>query len=219
MSRKSKGFDDPPATGNLSTPSLTAFNCRDSLDEKSQVLSDRFNQFLEKMPIEKSEFARLATTSDGAVSFKRRSVRRQYYATLTMNLLAYSYGASCGWTSASVPLLMSDETPLYSGPITLDDASWIAAGMMVGGFAGNLLIGWVNYVQRLCENFCDISVAALDANRAEARTVHHSFATTVRLALHLLCEDFVLSDNGASAEWLRRRRIVRYHSLVHLGNC
>jgi hypothetical protein len=96
------------------------------------------------MSIEKSEFARLAPGGGvGVETLKKRSVRRQYYATLTMNLLAFSYGASCGWTSASVPILMSEDTPLDTGPMTLNDASWIAAGMMVAGFAGNLLIGWV----------------------------------------------------------------------------
>lgn len=76
--------------------------------------------------------------------WKKTSVRRQYFAVIVMDLLAFSYGASCGWTSAAIPILKSAETPFESGPISTNDASWIASGICLGGFFGNLLIGWVN---------------------------------------------------------------------------
>jgi hypothetical protein len=98
------------------------------------------------MGTEKTEFTRLALEEDEhQVVKKRNSVRRQYLVTLTLDLLAFSFGASCGWTSASIPLLRSEESPLDSGAISLNDASWIASGICVGGFAGNLLVGWVSF--------------------------------------------------------------------------
>jgi hypothetical protein len=46
------------------------------------------------------------------------STKRQYVVTFVCNLLSVSYGASCGWTSPSLPILESDRTSLPSGPIT-----------------------------------------------------------------------------------------------------
>jgi hypothetical protein len=75
---------------------------------------------------------------------KKKNVKRQYFATICMDLLAFSFGATCGWPSPSLLLLRSPEdSPLESGPITLEEASWIASGMCLGGFVGNLAIGWV----------------------------------------------------------------------------
>ncbi|XP_055586556.1 facilitated trehalose transporter Tret1-2 homolog [Uranotaenia lowii] len=70
------------------------------------------------------------------------SVRNQYLATFCVNLLTVSYGFACSWTSPSFPILMSEDTPLASGPITSEDGSWIAAQLCVGGLIGNLLAGW-----------------------------------------------------------------------------
>lgn len=73
------------------------------------------------------------------------STKRQYYATICMTLLAFGYGCGCGWTSAAV-VQLSDfyETPLETGPIDIDDAGWIASGIGIGGFIGNLFFGWVS---------------------------------------------------------------------------
>lgn len=60
-----------------------------------------------------------------------------------MNLLSIGYGVNAGWTSASVILLKSDETPLPTGKITMDEASWITSLLCVGGLAGNVLFGYV----------------------------------------------------------------------------
>ncbi|XP_039437009.1 solute carrier family 2, facilitated glucose transporter member 8-like isoform X2 [Culex pipiens pallens] len=71
------------------------------------------------------------------------SARNQYLATFCVNLLSLSYGFVCGWTSPSIPVLQSAETPLPSGPITTDQGSWIGAAMCVGGFLGNAVSGWM----------------------------------------------------------------------------
>ncbi|KAL9706868.1 hypothetical protein quinque_010386 [Culex quinquefasciatus] len=71
------------------------------------------------------------------------SARNQYMATFCVNLLSLSYGFVCGWTSPSIPVLQSTETPLPSGPITTDQGSWIGAAMCVGGFLGNAVSGWM----------------------------------------------------------------------------
>lgn len=53
------------------------------------------------------------------------------------------YGAVCGWPSASTLLLMSDESPLPTGKITMEAASWITAMICVGGFIGNFVFAWI----------------------------------------------------------------------------
>lgn len=60
-----------------------------------------------------------------------------------MNLLTTGHGIVCGWPSAAVMLLMSDESPLPTGPISIDEASWITALMCAGGLVGNFFFGWV----------------------------------------------------------------------------
>lgn len=69
------------------------------------------------------------------------SARNQYVATFCLNLLSISYGICCGWTSPSLPLLQSQDSPLPGGPITSEEASWIGAFLCVGGFTGNIISG------------------------------------------------------------------------------
>lgn len=97
------------------------------------------------MALEKSEFSHLAPEGVEAVDLlrKKTSVKRQFLAVVAMDLLSFSYGATCGWSSAAIPFLKSDQTPLQTGPITTSEASWIASGICIGGFVGNLLIGSV----------------------------------------------------------------------------
>ncbi|XP_031619245.1 facilitated trehalose transporter Tret1-like [Contarinia nasturtii] len=70
------------------------------------------------------------------------SAKYQYFAR-DMNLLTIGYGCTCGWTSPSIILLTSDETPLVSGKITMDEASWLAFLICVGGILGNIFFGFI----------------------------------------------------------------------------
>lgn len=73
----------------------------------------------------------------------KNSARNQYLATLCLNFLPFSYGVCCGWTSPSLPLLLSYDSPLPGGPIISEEASWIGAFLCVGGFFGNIVSGWM----------------------------------------------------------------------------
>lgn len=99
------------------------------------------------MPNSKTDFKPLALEDVGTEEeHLKSSAKRQLFATIVMDLLAFSYGASCGWPSASILILKSDETPLESGPISTNEASWVVSGICIGGFVGNLLLGWVRNV-------------------------------------------------------------------------
>lgn len=109
---------------------------------------------------------------------------------LFQDLLAFSYGASCGWPSASIPILKSDDTPLESGPITASEASWIASGICLGGFVGNLVIGWVktkallNEVETFSENLR--FYLACRSNWTKSFTVHRCVSANSKLGFNLL---------------------------------
>lgn len=62
---------------------------------------------------------------------------------LIVNLLSLGYGVVCGWSSPNIILLTSDETPLPSGKITMEEASWIASFICVGGVTGNIFFGFI----------------------------------------------------------------------------
>lgn len=60
-----------------------------------------------------------------------------------VNLLTVGFGVLEGWTSPSIALLTSNETPLASGKITMDEASWVASLLHVGALLGNIFFGYV----------------------------------------------------------------------------
>ncbi|XP_062545780.1 facilitated trehalose transporter Tret1-like [Armigeres subalbatus] len=67
--------------------------------------------------------------------------KNQYLATFLLNLLAVSYGTSSGWMSPSIPILLSENSPLDSGPITTEQGAWIGAILCVGGLVGSIISG------------------------------------------------------------------------------
>lgn len=60
-----------------------------------------------------------------------------------MNLLALSFGFACGWASPNISLLKSEQSPLPSGKITMDEGSWIVSLMCIGGALGNFCFGYM----------------------------------------------------------------------------
>lgn len=50
-------------------------------------------------------------------------------------------GITNGWASPNLPILKSNDSPLPSGKITIEQASWIASLICIGGIIGNTLIG------------------------------------------------------------------------------
>lgn len=68
-----------------------------------------------------------------------------------VNLISISYGTSAGWPSASSVWLLSDKLSPLAGDAAAADhltamnqLSWIAALMGVGGLVGSILFGWLS---------------------------------------------------------------------------
>ncbi|XP_059610684.1 facilitated trehalose transporter Tret1-like [Phlebotomus argentipes] len=53
------------------------------------------------------------------------------------------FGLSIGWVSPSIPQLLSPESPLPSGPISVDEASWVSSIPYLSGAFGTVIFGWL----------------------------------------------------------------------------
>uniref|UniRef100_A0A4Y0BPF7 MFS domain-containing protein n=1 Tax=Anopheles funestus TaxID=62324 RepID=A0A4Y0BPF7_ANOFN len=73
-----------------------------------------------------------------------KGVRNQIFATGVMNLINLSHGAALGWVSPYLPVLMSTEqTLLESGPVTVEQGSWIGSILCLGALFGAFLYGYL----------------------------------------------------------------------------
>ncbi|XP_055701404.1 facilitated trehalose transporter Tret1-like [Phlebotomus papatasi] len=65
----------------------------------------------------------------------------QNAAAISINLAQLVTGFTVGWSSPIFPLLISDQTPLADGPISVDEASWITSVYYLGGCVGCVVFG------------------------------------------------------------------------------
>ncbi|KAH8248789.1 hypothetical protein KR032_003244, partial [Drosophila birchii] len=61
----------------------------------------------------------------------------------SVNIVTISFGAFCGWPSASFLELTSEKSPLETGPLTKEDLGWVAATICLGGLFGTILFAWL----------------------------------------------------------------------------
>lgn len=73
----------------------------------------------------------------------KRSLPSFFLLLILVNLFSISFGISQGWASPTIILLMSDETNLPSGKITMEEGSWIVSLLYVGAMIGNASFGWI----------------------------------------------------------------------------
>lgn len=65
--------------------------------------------------------------------------------TPTANMICISYGTVCGWPSASFPDLLSTvASPLSSGPLDMEQLSWVGSFMCIGSIFGNSFYSWAS---------------------------------------------------------------------------
>jgi hypothetical protein len=63
--------------------------------------------------------------------------RNQFFATFSVNLLTISFGVALGWVAPALLLLSSDETPLASGKLGVDEVVKVGSYLSLGAFFGN----------------------------------------------------------------------------------
>ncbi|ALC39238.1 CG33281, partial [Drosophila busckii] len=60
-----------------------------------------------------------------------------------VNIASISFGAFCGWPSASFLELSSKDSPLETGPLTHQDQGNVASVLCLGGLLGNIFFVWL----------------------------------------------------------------------------
>ncbi|XP_053697380.1 facilitated trehalose transporter Tret1-like [Sabethes cyaneus] len=65
-----------------------------------------------------------------------KSIRNQFLAALAVNIITLGHGAALGWVSPFLPYLQSNGTHLTTGPVTIEQASWIGSTICFGGLIG-----------------------------------------------------------------------------------
>ncbi|XP_055295384.1 facilitated trehalose transporter Tret1-like isoform X1 [Sitodiplosis mosellana] len=90
------------------------------------------------------------------------NVQNQLYATIIANFVIISYGMFTGWLSPALPLLISEDTPLHTGPMTNADLSWIGGAVSIGAVVGTILFGVlsVKYGSKLAMTCCALPCIA-----------------------------------------------------------
>ncbi|CRK87311.1 CLUMA_CG001113, isoform A [Clunio marinus] len=73
------------------------------------------------------------------------SETNQYLAAFTVNIITLGVGASIGWSSQTLPILIktSNESPLKV-PLTKNEASWVECNLAVGAIFGTFLFGYLS---------------------------------------------------------------------------
>lgn len=61
----------------------------------------------------------------------------------TANLIMLAQGCILGWFSPALPYLISENSPLTSGPLTSVEVSWIGAMINVGAMCGGCMFGFI----------------------------------------------------------------------------
>ncbi|EDO63618.1 AGAP007753-PB [Anopheles gambiae str. PEST] len=78
------------------------------------------------------------------LEFLSRRYWKQFAAIAAVHIITASYGVTVGWPAPIIPLLRSPETPLPSGPVTVDEASWIGSTLCIGGTIGTILFAIIH---------------------------------------------------------------------------
>lgn len=60
-----------------------------------------------------------------------------------VSLMVIVNGVMVCWCSTCIDLLISDESPLPTGKITLDEASWVASLLQLGAMIANTYFGYI----------------------------------------------------------------------------
>ncbi|GAB0091267.1 hypothetical protein DMENIID0001_060860 [Sergentomyia squamirostris] len=69
----------------------------------------------------------------------------QFAGATFVNIGSIIFGICVGWASPIAPILTSEEeTPLPSGPLTVDEISLVSSIMALGGMLGAIVFGWIS---------------------------------------------------------------------------
>lgn len=140
------------------------------------------------------------------------------------NVCCLGQGTSVGWTSPTLPKLLSDSTP-FDEPVSAEMAAWIGAVLPLGAIAGTLLFGTLsNFIGSkhsllLCA--LPVSVSARCGGtrlRNEEKVIFLFFYYADTLDDAVLGQRCGDGDFCSIHKWTNRRWSFHLHSLVYCGN-
>lgn len=59
-----------------------------------------------------------------------------------VNIVSLCQGSNAGWISPALLILGSKDTPLGSGPLSVEEISWLASAFAIGAFFGVIISGF-----------------------------------------------------------------------------
>lgn len=62
----------------------------------------------------------------------------------TANIVVLGQGCAIGWISPTLPILQSDNSPLESGKLTIEEASWVGSISSIGSVVGTIYFGLIS---------------------------------------------------------------------------
>lgn len=65
-----------------------------------------------------------------------------FFLQQTVNTCTFSYAISVGWTASVLIQYDSDNSPLPSGRVPLEQLAWVSSIFGIGGVIGTVFIGW-----------------------------------------------------------------------------
>lgn len=60
---------------------------------------------------------------------------------ISVNIITLGHGAVIGWVSPALLYLQSNGAHLTTGPVTIEQASWIGSTLCIGGLIGATVFG------------------------------------------------------------------------------
>lgn len=60
------------------------------------------------------------------------------------NLILLNHGCIVGWFSPALPILLSENTPLLTGPLSNEELSWVSSMSSIGAICGTFIFGFIS---------------------------------------------------------------------------
>ncbi|XP_055295471.1 facilitated trehalose transporter Tret1-like isoform X2 [Sitodiplosis mosellana] len=73
--------------------------------------------------------------------YQWKNHRNQYHAAVAANIIFLGHGTMNGWLSPALPTLLSENTPLITGPLTNEQLSWLGSISALAGIIGTFIFG------------------------------------------------------------------------------
>lgn len=140
-----------------------------------------------------------------------------------VNLCTMGYGISVGWMASAFNLFDSDDCPLPTGRVPMDEIAWAASILGIGGILGTIAVGWM--AERVGRKNSLLAMAvpqivSIVSVKRNFRTLNpiskcdeQFFAFlpfTDQLLVYRLCSKYLLFVCIPFLDWFcRRRRICR----------